>query len=181
MVANSFGTLKKVIEDNSEADHFFRAVHEWRVVAVEEDPLQEGECVCGQQDLRYMYTIQNRHNGRTLQYIGSTCVEHFESSELNLQITTFRGLFDLRKKIIAGERIFLEVDFSRDILWWLYQEGAFPANRFNNNNGENDYLFLRDMFNKHIKENITQPQQKKIWGLLNYTVKPFISNHPALG
>ena len=125
MVANSFETLKKVIEDNSEADHFFRAVHEWGVVAVEEDPLQEGEC--------------------------------------------------------AGERIFLEADFSRDILRWLYEAGAFPANRFNNNNGENDYLFLLDMFNKHIKDNITQPQQRKIWGLLNYTVKPFVSNHPALG
>lgn len=42
MAVNSFDTLKRVIEDNSEADEFYRAVHEWTVTTVEEDPFQEG-------------------------------------------------------------------------------------------------------------------------------------------
>lgn len=179
MAVNSFETLKKVIEDNSVADEFFRAVHEWTVTAVEEDPLQEGECVCGQQHLRYMYTIQNLNSGLPLEYIGSTCVEHFQSSQLNLQVTVFRGLFDLRKKILASEQVSLNADFSREILRWLYEEDAFPATQFNGNDGANDYQFLLDMFNK--RSDISQGRKNKIRGLLHYTVKPFISNHPALG
>ena len=181
MAVNSFETLKKVIEENSQAGEFYRAVHEWTVTAVEEDPLQEGECVCGQQHLRYMYTIQNLYTGRPLEYIGSKCVEHFQSSELNLQVNVFRGLFDLRKKILAGEKVFLDEDFSREILRWLYENEAFPANQYNGNNGLNDYQFLLDMFNKRHKDRITQGQENKIWALLQYSVKPFVRDHPALG
>ena len=181
MAANSFDTLKKVIEDNSEADEFYRAVHEWTVTTVDEDPLQQGECICGKQDLRYMYTIENLNTGLSLEYIGSMCVKHFQSRELNLQVNVLRGLFELRKKILARHEISLKEDFSRDILRWLYEEGAFPATQYNFNNGAGDYQFLVDMFNKRNQNDITQKQQTKIRGLLHYTLKPFIKNHPALG
>lgn len=181
MAANSFETLKKVIEQNSVANEFYRAVHEWAVTSVEEDPLSEGECVCGQQDLRYKYTIQNQRTGQPLEYIGSKCVEHFQSRELNLQVNVLRGLFDLRKKMQAGESVLLNEDFSREILKWLHEEGAFPATQYNHNNGTEDYEFLRDMFNRRDKDGITPGQHKKIRGLLYFTVKPFIKDHPALG
>ena len=181
VAANSFETLKKVIEGHSVANDFYRAVHEWSVIAVEEDPLQEGECLCGQQDLRYKYTIRNQYTGQDLEYIGSKCVEHFQSSALTLQVNVLRGLFDLRKKMLAGQTVSLNEDFSREILKWLYEEGAFPASQYNNNNGAGDYQFLLDMFNKRNKDEITAGQHKKIRGLMYYTVKPFISNHPALG
>ncbi len=174
MAVNSFETLKKVIEASSIAGDFYHAVQEWNVTSVDEHPSSEGECVCGQQHLLYMYTIQNQHTGQPLEYIGSKCVQHFQRGDLNLQVTVFRGLFDLRKKILAGNYISLTSEyFSRGILGWLYEEGAFD--------GENDYQFLLDMFNKHNKDGITQRQQNKIRGLLHYTVKPFVRNHPALG
>jgi hypothetical protein len=182
MAVNSFETLKKVIEANSAANDFYRAVHEWNVTAVEEHPSNEGECLCGQQDLLYMYTIHNQHTGRLLEYIGSTCVQHFKNSALNLQVAVFRGLFELRKKILAGDRISLTTDyFSREILKWLYEEGAFPATTYNGNDGEKDYLFLLDMFNKRNKDDISPPRQRKILGLVHYTIKPFVLEHPALG
>ncbi len=185
MAVNSFETLKKVIEANSVADDFYHAVHEWNVTAVDEHPSSEGECVCGQQHLLYMYTIQNHHTGLPLEYIGSKCVQHFQSSDLNLQVNVFRGLFELRKKILAGDQVSLTSDyFSREILKWLYEEGAFPATTYNGNNGNNggnDYRFLLDMFNKRNKDEITRGQQGKITGLLHYTVKPFVRSHPALG
>lgn len=179
MAANSFDTLKKVIEDNSEADGFYHAVHEWVVTAVDEDPHQEGECICGQQDLRYMYTIENLNTGTSLKYIGSKCVEHFESSDLNLQVNVLRGLLELRKKILARQRIDLKEDFSREILRWLHEEGAFPGTEYNGNDGSKDYYFLLDMFNK--RNDVSEAREKKIVGLLHYTLKPFIKKHPALG
>lgn len=182
MASNSFETLKQVIESNSIAGDFHHAAQEWNVTSVDEHPSNEGECVCGQQHLLYMYTIQNQHTRQTLEYIGSKCVQHFQRGDLNLQVTVYRGLFDLRKKILAEERVSLTSDcFSRAILSWLYYEGAFPATRYNGNDGRNDYQFLLDMFNKHNKDEISQRQRNKIRGLLHYTVKPFIRNHPALG
>lgn len=181
MALNSFETLKKVIEGSSVANDFYHAAQEWNVISVDEHPSSEGECLCGQQHLLYMYTIRNQHTGRPLEYIGSKCVQHFQRDDLNLQVTVFRGLFDLRTKILAGDHISLTSDcFSRGILGWLYEEAAFPATPYNYNDGGNDYRFLLDMFNKHNKHEITHGQQKKIRGLLHYTVKPFVRNHPAL-
>ena len=182
MVVNSFETLKKVIEAGSIAEDFYQAVQEWNVTSVDEHPTNEGECVCGQQHLLYMYTIQNQHTRQSLEYIGSKCVQHFQSRDLNLQVAVFRGLFDLRKKILAGDQVSLTSDyFTREMLGWLDEEGAFPATPYNHNDGGNDYRFLLDMFNKRNKDEITRGQQNKIRGLLHYTVKPFVSNHPALG
>lgn len=182
MAVNSFETLKRVIEASSIAGDFYHAVQEWNVTSVDEHPSSEGECVCGQQHLLYMYTIQNQHTGQPLEYIGSQCVRHFQRGDLNLQVTVFRGLFDLRKKILAGDHISLTSEcFSRGILGWLYEEGAFRANRFNSYDGGKDYQFLLDMFNKHNKDEISQGQQNKINGLLRFTVKKFVLEHPALG
>lgn len=142
----------------------------------------EGECVCGQQHLLYMYTIQNQQTGQPLEFIGSKCVQHFQNSDLNLQVTVFRGLFDLRKKILAGDHISLTTEcFSREMLKWLYEEGAFPDSEHNGNDGKNDYLFLLDMFNKRNKDDISSARQRKIRGLVHYTIKPFVLNHRALG
>lgn len=181
MAANSFETLKKVIEDNSVASNFYDAVHEWSVVAVEEHPQSEGECVCGQQNLLYMYTIHNKKNQNTLSYIGSQCVHHFEREDLNVQVSVFNLLLALKKAIEEGTKITLTADyFSRDLIDWLLDQGAFD-NEYNGNNGDQDHSFFLKMFNKRKKEDISDAQRKKIWVMLQHQVKPFIRNHPALG
>lgn len=181
MAAHSFETLKKVIEENSVAAHFHDAVHEWTVVAVEEHPDNEGECVCGQQNLLYMYTIHNRETQENLTYIGSQCVHHFKRQDLNMQVSVFSQLLALKKAIEDGTKITLTSEhFSKALLAWLSDEGAFNNER-NGYNGEGDYAFFVKMFNKRKKEDITDAQNKKIWAMLNFQVKPFIQNHPALG
>jgi hypothetical protein len=181
VAAHSFETLKKVIEDNSVAAHFHDAVHEWAVVAVEEHPDNEGECLCGQQNLLYMYTINNSENQKTLSYIGSQCVHHFKRQDLDAQVSVFSKLLALRRAIDARENITLTSDyFSRALLDWLFTEGAFNSER-NGYNGEQDYAFFVEMFNKHKKEEISDARNRKIWAMLHYQVKPFIQKHPALG
>lgn len=182
MAVNSFETLKKKIEANSVAGRFYQAVNEWTVTAVEEEPTGDGECICGQQELRYMYTIENPQSGRTLRYIGSTCVQHFESKDLDLQVSVFRELFELQKKFRANKAVEMNADyFSRESLKWLHQEKAFPATQYNGQDGANDYQFLLDMFNKHHKEDITSKQRGKINGLISYQIRPMVLDHPALG
>lgn len=150
------------------------------MVSVEEDPHAEGECLCGQQNLRYMYTIHNQHTDKALSYIGSQCVNHFKREDLDLQVTALSQLLALRKNINAGKPIALTSEhFSRALLGWMYEEGAFNSER-NNFNGAQDYNFLLDMFNKHNKDDITSGQQKKIWVMMKYYVTPFVDNHPAL-
>lgn len=163
------------------AAHFHDAVHEWAVVAVEEHPNREGECVCGQQNLLYMYTIYNSKNEETLSYIGSQCVHHFKRQDLDVQVSVFSQLLALKRAIEDGKKITLTSDyFSRDLLEWLFTEGAFNYEG-NGNNGGGDYAFFLKMFNKRKKEDISVSQNQKIWAMLNFQVKPFIQNNPALG
>ncbi|MHA7177956.1 hypothetical protein ACX80D_15025 [Arthrobacter sp. Sr24] len=182
MTSDSFETLKRVVESESVAGEFFRAVLEWNVVELEEHPTGEGACVCGQQNLVKMFTIRNHKNGSELFPIGSHCVNHFGREDLNLQVTVFSDLFSLRKSILAGERITLTSEyFSRAVLKWLLDEGAFPADQWNYGNGENDYQFLLDMFNKRNKDELSRKQEAKIYQMLKYKVVPFVRDHAALG
>lgn len=182
MAQQSFDTLKKVIVDNSVADDFYGAVPEWSVVAVEEDPASQGECVCGQQNLRYMYTIHNNLTQQPLSFIGNQCIRHFRREDLDAQATIFSQLLTLKTAIDARTTITLTTDYvSKRLLDWLFAEGAFDSER-NNFNGKDDHAFLVQMFNKRKKEiDISDAQNKKIWVLLNPRLKPFIQNHPALG
>ncbi|MDJ0459998.1 hypothetical protein PUN71_022575 [Arthrobacter sp. NQ7] len=173
--------MKKVIEDHSVAAQFHDAVHEWAVVAVEEHPDNEGECVCGQQNLLYMYTIYNSKKQETLSYIGSQCVHHFKRQDLDMQVSVFSQLLALKRAIEDRKKITLTSDyFSRALLEWLFAEGAFNNAR-NGYNGEEDYAFFLKMFNKRKKEDISAAQNRKIWVMLNSQVYPYIRDHPALG
>jgi hypothetical protein len=182
MTADSFETLKRVVESESVADDFFNAVLEWNVVELEEHPTADGECVCGQQNLVKMFTIRNHRNGAELFPIGSHCVNHFGREDLNLQVAVFSDLLSLRKYILAGQSIALTSEyFSRAVLKWLFDEGAFPADQWNGYDGERDYLFLIDMFNKRNKDALSRKQEGKIYQMLKFKVIPFVRAHKALG
>lgn len=56
--------LKKVI-DLSEGSEWDSAVKEWEIDGVEEDEDCSSTCVCGKENLRYLFTIQNSKNGNT--------------------------------------------------------------------------------------------------------------------
>ncbi|MEZ2390208.1 hypothetical protein AB6813_11780 [bacterium RCC_150] len=181
MTADSFETLKRVVEAESVASDFHHAVHEWSVVELEEHPTGEGECVCGQQNLVKMFTIRNHRNGAELFPIGSHCVNHFGREDLDLQVTVLSDLLSLRKAILEGKRITLTSEyFSRAMLKWPYDEGAFPADQWNDGDAERDYVFLVDMFNKRNKDDISRKQEAKIYMMLKHKVLPFVRDHEAL-
>ena len=56
----------------------------------------------------------------------------------------------------------------------LYEEGVFEPNKFNRYDGNNDYQFMLDMFNKRNKSEITEQQHRKIRSLMAYSIKPFL-------
>ena len=67
MMASSYyqNLIKRVLEAST-TDNWEIAVREWDIVDCEEDEEHASECVCGKENLRYLFTIRNRETGRSL-------------------------------------------------------------------------------------------------------------------
>ena len=52
--------LLKQVMDNSEATDWDNAVLEWDITAWDEDDELKTSCLCGKENLRYLFTITNR-------------------------------------------------------------------------------------------------------------------------
>jgi hypothetical protein len=177
MTTANFQALRAAVLASSSADEWATAVHEWEVVEVDEDPALRGVCVCGQTGLHYLFTIRNHRNSATLHPIGSSCVNHFGRADLDREVDVLPKLFKILTASVNGQRITLTSEFfSRVVLEYLYDGGAFTPDQYNNADGASDYEFLLKMFNKKKKEDITSPQQRKISVLLNTKVIAFIVN-----
>ncbi|MEV8136806.1 hypothetical protein [Microbacterium aurantiacum] len=103
MSTHNFETLSRAIIASSAATTWARAVEEWQVVGMVQDPSESGVCVCGKTGLVYLYTIHNARTSSTLFPIGSSCVELFEVEELDVRVNVLRRLFELRTAFAAGE------------------------------------------------------------------------------
>ncbi|MGM7669277.1 hypothetical protein [Microbacterium sp. A93] len=180
MNTHNFGTLRGAVIDASLSDNWSDAVEEWQVVGVEEDQRRTGICVCGKTGLLYLYTIFNRQTQQSLVPIGSQCIRLFEVDELNTSVNVLEQLLKLRAAYAAGDRVDLTSEyFSRGVLAYLWENGAFPANKFNRANGDNDYKFLLDGFNQ--RHELTENEKRKVWVLVNKTIKPFVMTDERLG
>lgn len=64
MMASSYyqNLIKRVLEAST-TDNWEIAVREWDIVDCEEDEEHASECVCGKENLRYLFTIRNRETG----------------------------------------------------------------------------------------------------------------------
>ena len=170
-----YNNLIKQVVDNSEGTTWQDTVQEWEVTDCEEDEELTSSCVCGKENLRYLFTIQNIVNGNTLYPIGSSCIRKFERNDLNDIVAMKEQLFKLMHAIEHRNYISLSSEyFSRKILTFLYDSGAFKANSYNNYSPSNDYQFLLDMFNKRNKDTITSAQKRKIDAIILGSVKPFL-------
>lgn len=166
--------IQRVI-DNSEASDWESAVLEWEVFDCEEDETLLSSCVCGKEELRYLFTIQNTRNGNTLYPIGSSCIKKFERDDLNDDVSIKEQLFRLLHAIENNEYITLSSDlFSRKLLGYLYDEGAFQANSYNGFDPEVDYDFLLKMFNKRDKDSISTQQHRKISAIIMSSIRPYL-------
>lgn len=156
----------------SEANNWDAAVNEWQIDDVEEDETLSESCVCGKENLRYLFTIRNTLNGNTLFYIGSMCIKKFGRGDLDSEVTIKEKLFKLLHAIENNE--FLELSsecFSRNLLRYLFDIGAFKPTSYNNFDPYNDYTFMLDMFNKR---NRTISQEKKATAIILNSIRPFL-------
>ena len=161
--------------DESESNTWNEAVLEWVIDDCEEDNSLQSSCICGKEELRYLFTIRNVRNGNTLFPIGSSCIKKFDRDDLNEEVSIQEKLFKLFHAIEDGNFITLSPEFfSRKLLKYLYEEGVFQANEYNNNEPEIDYEFMLKMFNKRDKESITPNQQRKINAIIMTSIRPYL-------
>lgn len=161
--------------DESESDIWNEAVQEWVIDDCEEDESLQSSCICGKEELRYLFTIRNIKNGNILFPIGSSCIRKFDRDDLNEEASIQEKLFKLFHAIEDGNFITLSSEFfSRKLLRYLYEEGVFQANEYNNYDPEKDYEFMLKMFNKRDKDSITPKQQRKINAIIMNSVRPYL-------
>ncbi|MCU1579992.1 MAG: hypothetical protein JWP19_2196 [Rhodoglobus sp.] len=175
MTVHSLESLVQAVLASSKSNDWRRAVNEWVVVDLEEEPAGTGVCVCGQTNLVKLFTIKNELNGAVLYPIGSVCVNKFGREDLDRQVSVFSDLHALRKALVEGQDVALTSEFfSRALLEYLLDSGAFTPDQWNFSDGERDYDFLAKMFNKRNKDTISTRQQQKIYMLLRNKVFPFV-------
>lgn len=163
----------------SESDEWQEAVTEWDIVDCEEDLSCSSECVCGKENIKYLYTIRNRYTGKSLFPIGSSCINKFERRDLREVTTLMESQFRLFHAVEEGRYLSLSPElFSRKLLKWLYEEGAFDT-QYNHYDGRNDYEFMLKMFNKRDKSSISTSQDKKVKAIFLNSIKPFLEERLA--
>lgn len=158
--------------DNSESAKWKSAVLEWEIFDCEEDERRESSCLCGKENIRYLFTIRNYKNDNTLYPIGSSCIKKFNRNDLDDIVKVSEQLFNLFHAIENNSYITLSSEFfSRKLLKHLYDSGAFKPTKYNDYDPEHDYLFMLDMFNKRSR---TERQENKITAIMLNSIKPFL-------
>lgn len=171
---STFEQLKRVVLEKSYSKNWTTAVLEWEITDTDEDESCSSSCVCGKENIRYLYTIENTKTNETLFPIGSSCIRKFDRSDLNNQTSLIEQLFRLYHAVEENKFISLSNElFSRKLLKYLYDEGAFLSDNEDYDEEEN-YEFLLKMFNKREKEAITQGQDRKIKAIILNNIKPFV-------
>ena len=113
-------------------------------MSVIEDEDAATQCVCGHENLRYLFTIKNVLNGNEVFPIGSTCIKKFERTDLDDKATIDISMFKLMHVVTNGEFIKLKGGlFTRKIIKYLYDNGYFVDNEYNQNCAYNDYEFFK--------------------------------------
>jgi hypothetical protein len=178
MASAYVNNLIKRVLDASFGNTWEEAVLEWEIIDCEEDESCTSVCVCGKENIRYLYTIHNRETGCRIFPVGSSCIQKFQREDLSERVAVLEEMFRLYNAIRHGERIELSSEFfSRKLLYALYEDGAFSPSAYNDYNEYNDYKFLLDMFNKRVKSDITLRQRSKIRGLIAYSIRPYLVAH----
>ena len=177
VLSKYYDNLIKQILNLSESDIWDFAVAEWEIWDCEEDFSKGTSCVCGKENLRYLFTIRNKDNGNTLYPIGSSCIQRFGRSDLKSEAKVHEDMFRLLHAVENNEYItFGSGYFTRKLIVALYEQGAFPDNRYNGFDGQNDCQFMLDMFNKRDKTTITKAQESKIRAIIGYAIRPFLQH-----
>lgn len=175
MASTYFKKLMQEVINNSESDNWKDAVEEWVIDDCEEDEYCSEKCVCGKEDLRFLFTIKNKYNDNILFPIGSSCIKRFGRQDLKEETSIYEQMFKLLHMVRDHKFIsFTSELFSRKLLNYLYKEGAFD-NYYNKYSGHDDYEFMLKMFNTKDKQSITVRQDKKIKAIIVNSIIPYLT------
>ncbi len=167
--------MVNIVLSNSDAPDWEAARREWEITGCEEDETCSGVCVCGKENLRYLYTIRNEKTGRLLYPIGSSCIQKFGRSDLDEETACWQQAFALMEEAVRlGKREQVGIDsgfFSRKLLYFLYEQGAFKPSKYNGGDGYNDYRFLLGAFNG---KSLSAKQVAKCSAVIRYSVYPWL-------
>lgn len=176
MSRNYHNNLIKRVLDNSEANNWKEAVEEWKIEDVIEDSSLHASCICGQENLHYLFTIKNNLNGNVLYPIGSRCIKKFGQNHLNKEVAVQKKLFELLHALEENKFIELSSEyFSRNLLEYLFDKGAFKSTKWNKYNPKNDYEFMLDMFNQ--RKPLTSNQQRKVNAIILNSIRPYLQEY----
>lgn len=151
------------------------AVHEWMIRDCTEDPECATQCICGKEGIRYLFSIKNIKNGNVLFPIGSSCIKKFERSDLTEQVCVYEKLFKLTNEFSKSAYIPFTSDFfSKKLLTFLYNQGAFKPSSFNHGQPIRDYKFLLKMFNKRTPPSTAQ--KSKINAIIIHSIVPYLKS-----
>ncbi len=64
---------------------------EWEIIDCEEDESCSEMCICGKENIKYLYTIKNIYNANILFPIGSSCIKKFDRKDLREKTTLMGG------------------------------------------------------------------------------------------
>jgi hypothetical protein len=92
---------------------------------------------------------------------------------LNEEVVVKEQLFKLLHTIEDSRFLILSAEFfSRKLIQFLYEKGAFRPTVYNHYNPSEDYQFILDMFNK--KTALTTSQDRKVAAIILNSIKPFL-------
>lgn len=168
--------LKQTIIKNSSSQEWNEAVKEWQIIDWREDINKKSVCLCGKCGLKHLFVIHNKKTSSTLEPIGSSCIEKFGRDDLIIQSKEIVELYNLLDAIKGKRFITLSKEyFSEKVLDILYHRNAFKPTKYNNMDGSVDYRFMMKMLMKPLKKP-TEAQQRKINGIIAFTIIPFLKN-----
>lgn len=170
----SLENLMKAVLSLSISKEWKKTVFEWELIDTEEDEEAESKCICGKENIRYLHKIKNKYNDNELFPVGSTCIKKFERADLNELMVIKERLFKLYHAVQNEEFIALDNEiFSRKLIKYLYEQGAFETNNLSFPAIKN-YQFILNMFNKKNKKDITKGERRRISAIILNAVKPYV-------
>lgn len=168
--------LRQKIIEESVSSSWLYAKNEWDVIDCMEDKEKKYSCICGQENLKYLYTIRNHENGNELYPIGSSCIHHFERNDMDTEANIWHQIYLLRiSRLNNGWNSLKNAGFTRNILEFMYKKGAFHPSEYNRYKPEADYEFLLDMFNKRTPP--SEKQNNKIYALMRNSIIPWLKKY----
>ena len=102
---NNLENLKERVIGMSKSTEWEVAKDEWEVERCEEDKKAQTDCVCGKENIKYLFTIRNKENGNRLHPIGSTCIKKFGRNDLDEVAKKYVDRFKLLHAVEDGEFI----------------------------------------------------------------------------